>query len=470
MELDFDDGTIEKLLFRQILFDKNYLNIVSSIYDKRWIKTENLGYIISVCLSYYGKYGEAPNVQVLKLLLKKSVEKGKLNCDLSELNSFIDSVVSNEIKMDQNVLNLNLSEYIRKRALWCSIMDNVDDIEKNSDEVIEKCLSRFDKVSKIALNSKDIGMDYFSEEGMKLHWEYISNPEAKISTGWSSFDYYTHGGFLKGGRSLYLIMAQAGLGKSLFLSNLAVNFLKQGKKVVVISLEMSQDVYAQRFDAHISGGDINALKDHAKTVQERIKLFYEEHPDASLFIKEYPPRSIRVSDIEIYLENLKARDIKPDVIIVDYLNLILPQHSSDNMYQGALEVSEKLRALSYKYECPVVSAVQSNTQGMNTENIGMENISESRGIAHTADFIVAAYQMPDDRENGIINVRILKNRLGGQVGKLCSFKMDDKSLVLSDISFDSNIPDNSPSDNEADNILKNIPSISDDIGEDFGDI
>jgi hypothetical protein len=139
------------------------------------------------------------------------------------------------------------------------------------------------------------------------------------------------------------------------------------------------------------------------------------------------------------------------------------------MYQGALEVSEKLRALSYKYECPVVSAIQSNTQGMNTENIGMENISESRGIAHTADFICAAYQMPDDRENGIINVRILKNRLGGQVGKLCSFKMDDKSLVLSDISFDESIPDDS-SNNEADNILKNIPSISDDIGEDFGDI
>lgn len=470
MELDFDTETLEKLLFRQILLDKNYLNVISSIYDKRWIKTENLGYIISVCIAYYGKYENAPTVQVLKLLLKKSIEKGKIQCEPSELNRFIDTAISNDLKIDQNVLNQNLSEYIRKRALWCSIMDNVDDIEKNSEEVIEKCLSRFDKVSKIALNSKDIGLDYFSEEGMKLHWDYINNPEAKISTGWSSIDYFTHGGFLKTGRSLYLIMAQAGLGKSLFLSNLAVNFLRQGKKVVVISLEMSQDVYAQRFDAHISGGDINSLRDHSKSVQEKIKIFYEEHPESSLYIKEYPPRSIRTSDIEIYLENLKARDIKPDVIIVDYLNLVLPQHSSDNMYQGALEVSEKLRALSYKYECPVISAVQSNTQGMNNENIGMENISESRGIAHTADFIGAAYQMPEDRENGIINMRIIKNRLGGQVGKICSFKMDEKSLVLSDISFDNNIPEESASNNEADNILKNIPSISDDLGEDFDGI
>ena len=75
-----------------------------------------------------------------------------------------------------------------------------------------------------------------------------------------SVDHYTNGGFFKDGRMIALFMAQAGLGKSVFLSNLAVNFLKQNLSVVVISLEMSQDVYAQRFDAHISGKNINRQK------------------------------------------------------------------------------------------------------------------------------------------------------------------------------------------------------------------
>lgn len=66
----------------------------------------------------------------------------------------------------------------------------------------------------------------------------------KIATKWDSVDQYTNGGFLKDGRMIALIMAQAGLGKSVFLSNLAVSFLKQNLSVVVISLEMSQDVYA----------------------------------------------------------------------------------------------------------------------------------------------------------------------------------------------------------------------------------
>ena len=148
-----------------------------------------------------------------------------------------------------------------------------------------------------------------------------------------------------------------------------------------------------------------------------------------MYIKEYPPRSIKTSDIEMYLENLKNNGKHFDVVVVDYLNLVLPQHSSDNMYQGALEVSEKLRALSYKFNVPVVSAVQANSEGMNNENIGMEHISESRGIA--------LYQMPEDRENGRINGRILKNRLGGQVGKLMSMKLDAETLTLADITFDS---------------------------------
>lgn len=106
------------------------------------------------------------------------------------------------------------------------------------------CLDNFDKVSKITFNDADLGMNYFDEQAMKDHWEFIKNPDAKISTGWRALDMYTNGGVLKTGRMLALFMAQAGLGKSVFMSNAAVNFLKQGLGVVIISLEMSQDVYA----------------------------------------------------------------------------------------------------------------------------------------------------------------------------------------------------------------------------------
>jgi len=89
--------------------------------------------------------------------------------------------------------------------------------------------------------------------------------------------------------------------------------------------------------------------------------------------------------------------------------------------------------LSYKYNMPVDTACQVNTAGMNNEHVGMENIAESRGIAHTADFIVGLFQTDQDRNNSQISTRILKNRLGGEVGKTIPFKLNASTLVLTDI-------------------------------------
>jgi hypothetical protein len=105
------------------------------------------------------------------------------------------------------------------------------------------------------------------------------------------------------------------------------------------------------------------------------------------------------------------------------------------MFMDGLDVSEKLRAISYEMKCPVISAVQTNSEGMNNENVGMENISQSRGIAFTTDFLMALFQTDDDRENGMIQGRLLKNRLGGMVGKVLHFKLDTESLTLADVSY-----------------------------------
>lgn len=469
MELDFSRDTLEKLLFKQILTDKQYMNVVSQNFDKRWFKIKNLDIIFDLAIKFYKKYNKIPNVKVVKALMKGFVEKGdRTDINIQQTCELIDSAVSSDLSIDSEILDKYLNNFIKKQALYTSIMDNVDEIEKNSDNVLDKCIARFDEINKISFRQKDLGMDYFDLDDMAKHWEYITNPEARIPFLWDGFDRYTNGGVLKNGKMLFLFMGQAGLGKSLFLSNLAVNYLKQGLGVVVISLEMSQDVYAQRFDAHISTNEINHLKDTMWDSCDRIKKFYKEHPGANLYIKEYPPRTIKVADIEIYLENLKSAGKQFDVIIVDYLNLIKPQITTDNMYQGVLNVAELLRALSYKFSCPVITASQANRAGMNNENVGLEHLSESSGIGHTSDAIFSLFQMPEDRENGIINVRVVKNRLGGQVGKVIPMKVNPENLIISDISMDPNgIQDlvKTSDEREAEKIIANASKISADVSE-----
>jgi archaellum biogenesis ATPase FlaH len=454
-ELDFPNEIIEKLLLKKIYSDVKYVSTFQNTFDKRWCANENISLLIYVIISFYKKYQKLPNKKIVSALLKKYIEKNSSIDYDSVINTFIETLTYN-IEISDECFQKNISQFIKNRGLYFAIFDNINDIEKNKS--IDKCLARFEKIQSLTFDD-DNGLDYFND--MDQHWEYMLNPEARISTGYESIDRITHGGFLKDGRSLYIFMGQPGLGKSTFLSNIAHNLLKQNKTVVIISLEMSQDLYASRFDAHISGDNINLLRKTAHSSKEKIKQFFTKYSDARLFIKEYPPRSVRPSDIEIYMDKLATKGIKPDAIIVDYLNLILPQNITNdgaNSYTRVLEVAEKLRALSYKYLAPVITATQANSEGYNSADIGMEHVSESKGINATCDFLAALYQVDDDVDNGIVNAKILKNRLGGKIGKVINFKLDPDTLVLDDISILSHIPNGNIENNKPDltNDLKNI--------------
>ena len=473
MELDFTSDTVEKLLFKRALADKNWLNIIANVYDPRWFKTKHLGILIKLAIKYYEKYSVAPTTPLMSALAKKySANHPTEDFNLAEVNSLITEIGNLSLNIPEDVLQSNLKEFIRKNALSSSLMDNIDLIamsesEKDSEkyqQIVEKCLENFDRVQKITFNDNDLGMNYFDQAAMEKHWDFIRNPDMKVKTGWEAIDHYTNGGFLKDGRMLAIFMAQAGLGKSVFLSNLAVNFLKQNLSVVVISLEMSQDVYAQRFDAHISKKNINRLRENEQTAVDRIKSFYAQHPESGLFIKEYPPRSVNSRTIEQYLDNLKAAGHKIDIVIIDYLNLVLPNKSQDSMFKDGMTVSEELRALSYKYAVPFFSAVQANSEGMNTQEIDMQNVSESRGICHTVDFLGALYQTPEQRENGIIGFKIVKNRFG-LVGKTAKFKIDYETLCVADTTFSGDIDDSGPGQSELGKIVNSLPDITNDISE-----
>ena len=102
---------------------------------------------------------------------------------------------------------------------------------------------------------------------------------------------------------------------------------------------------------------------------------------------------------------------------------------------------------------------------MNNENVGMENLSQSRGVAFTTDFLMALFCTQEDRENGLISARLVKNRLGGQIGKIMNFKMDSETLTLADLTFDPSAVEYEQNDEQLANIMENMPNLSSDLDD-----
>lgn len=423
---EFTDAFIEKIILQKIFTEKKYTLFFAGIYDKRWFEDDRIGNIINLIILYDKKYNNIPKLNVLQEIIKKYCEK--TSKELSEHLEILLECINLKISADEAAIKSNIEYYVKNKGVYYTILDGIEDLEKTKD--VSKCIAKFEKINNITFDD-DLGFDYFNE--LDEHINYLTNPEAKLSMGIKWLDDVTHGGLLKDGKCLAVFMAQPGLGKSLMLGNLAYRWLKQDKTVVIISCEMSKDVYGRRIDALISNDCIDELHLTHKESFSKIRQFKNEHPNARLFIKEYPPTTIRSNDIKLYIDSLISRGIKPDAIIIDYLNLVLPNYvTNEGSYFNILQVSQNFRALSYLYACPVITATQTNGEGINNANVGLEHVSESKGTGHTGDFICALYQLADDIDAGIINGKILKNRLGGKHGKVHSFKLNDKTLMLED--------------------------------------
>jgi replicative DNA helicase len=305
------------------------------------------------------------------------------------------------------------------------MLDVVDDCDKGNVDTA-KILNSFEASCNIDLSS-DLGLEFFSE--IDRHIEDIKEEDKYIPSTWEWLDRKLGGGFLEHGRSLYLFAGATNIGKSIFLGNIGCNIARQGKTVVLISLEMSELMYAKRISANISKIPIYDLCPSADLVKEKVTTYKESHPDAKLIIKEFPPNAITASQVSGYLQKLIHKGINPDIVILDYINLL---HCSigNNSYERVKHASEQIRALSYVYNCPFVTATQVNRAGLNEQNPGVENISESIGLAATADCIMSIWQDEGDNELGVIRLGMVKNRYGQNYGS-CTMAIDYTTLTLS---------------------------------------
>ena len=352
--LSISEEQLEKLVVNRFYTSQEYQPVIFEHYKKEILNNENLREIMAILCGFYDKFGKMPSKEVLKNLVTHQATKKSL--DTKKLELELDSVLSVDYKEDEKFVKESIGEFIKVKNCYALLMESYDDVMVKRD--VAKVLSKLQKVINIEFD-QNLGLNYFKD--IDKHWDYITNPEMKQSTGFDQIDKITFGGFPKGGKCLAVFLGQPGLGKSLMLGNLAVNYILQDLGVVIITLELCEDLYAKRIDAHLSSVGINSLQ-HSDEALNKIKGIHKIHPKSNLYIKEYPPGTVNSIIIKNYIKKLKDGGAKIDVIIVDYLNLMVPNHKAmqGGTYEKVGTIVQELRALSYDFECPVFSASQVN--------------------------------------------------------------------------------------------------------------
>lgn len=411
----------------QMSGDRAYLGKIVDSCDPEFFQNKDIKVFMTKILDFYKRHLTVPT--------KTEVE---VMCDENELKS-VDSVFSVVQNMDggYNVdeLMANTERFFRERGVYNGLVKVTENLSSTNPKVKKfsesQILDIFTKACNLSIID-DLGWNYIDR--IKEFTKEITRPQMTISTGYKWLDGMLGGGWVADGKALYIFQAGTNVGKSILLGNLAVNAFLNGKCVVLITLEMSEIMYVSRLAAKINGIDVNQLKSNTARIEMNASVLKSKGA-GTLIVKEFPTRATTVSRVSSYLESLERVGVRPDVLFVDYLNILSVGHEVNNTYEDGKILAEQLRALTYKIKCPCVTATQLNREGSKKENAGLDSISESYGSAMTGDFIATLWATDEDKQLGIMHMGIHKSRFERNYG-VCNFKIDYPTMTISEIDDD----------------------------------
>ena len=399
-------NSLEFTILRNLVTNDEYRRQVYPYLKTEYFESDYNTVLFTLISEFISKYEKCPTKESLEVDLynKKNISDetftnvmtliGELDPDGCDYKWLIDST----------------EEWCRNRAIYLSLLESIQIADGNDKEkdmgAIPAILSEAIAVS---FDNK-IGHDYLDD--YQERFEFYNRVENKIPFDLTMLNKITKGGLTS--KSLTVALAGTGVGKSLFMCHVAAAALLQGKNVLYITCEMSEEKIAERIDANLLNVPIQDLAGLPEQLYQNKVTNLMKKTNGKLIIKEYPTASAHVGHFRSLLNDLSLkRSFRPDLIFVDYLNICTSQRfkaSFVNSYTLVKGIAEELRGLAVEQGVPIVSATQTTRSGYGSTDVDLTDTSESFGLPATADLMFALISTEESEQLGQILVKQLKNR------------------------------------------------------------
>ena len=379
-----------------MLSDRPFCDQITEVLSVDFLDYEYLRVFIKILTEHRSKYKVHPSYEIMETRIRTDCNNYTKALKEQLIGFYATIKSTDEIPNSQFIKDSSI-DFCRKQVLKGAMMKSVKLIKSSS----------FDEISKVIEEALKLGTDNnFGHDFIKDFEErYTLTSRDPVSTGFERVDEICKGGL--GKSELGVVIAPTGAGKSMVLVHLGSQALKQGKTVVHYTLELQDTVVGNRYDSCISEVPLGDLFQNKKQVLYKIKDI-----PGQLIIKEYPTKSASTETIKNHIERLRKKGIEPDMIIVDYADLLRPTRTSKEKRYDLESTYEELRAIAQIYKCPVWTASQTNRSGLNAEVITMEAISEAFNKCFVADFICSLSRTVQDKQSNKGRMFIAKNRNG----------------------------------------------------------
>jgi replicative DNA helicase len=403
----------QEKLVQCMFYDRSFYDQMSDIFDIYFLELKYLRLFYSRLAGYRSTYEKHPSVDIMTSVIKTELDD-ETEVVKKQVRDYFARIAVTNVVEDSEYVKATALDFCKKQKLKEAIMKSVGLLKTSSFDEIKEVI---DSAMKLGLDNNH-GYDYL----LDFEERFMMKSRNPMTTGWKTIDDITKGGLGRG--ELGVVIAPTGAGKSMALVHLGAQAVKAGKNVVYYTLELLDTVVASRFDSCITGirlQDLTTLKDEV----------YDEVKDLEgrLIIKEYPTKSANVNKLKQHLEKLRFTGFEPDLICVDYGDLLSPISSYKEKRIELETIYEDLRGMAQEFECPVWTASQTNRSGLNAEVVTMESISEAFNKCFVADFIFTLSRTITDKNNNSGRIFVAKNR-NGPDGIVYPIFMDTSNIKI----------------------------------------
>lgn len=386
--------TFQTKVISSLISDRGFLQQTSDLLEPAYFESQANNWLVDKILKYHTQYKSAPTPEVFKSLLVPVEDKLLRTSIVDGLKEALRLQNSPDLEYVKN----ETIEFCKNQKMKVAILESVDLLKAGKFDAIKK---KVDSALKAGAD-KDVGHEYKDQ----IEERYSEGARNCVATNWDVINDIMSGG-LAGGE-LGVVVAPAGGGKSWGLINVAANAVKQGKTVIYYTLELNAFYVGRRIDAYLTKIPFqNLQEEHSR---ERIQEAMEGL-EGNLIIKYYPTRTASINTITSHIEKCISQGKKPDMIVLDYADLIRPSKAGDKRLE-LNDIYEDLRGVAGEYDIPIWTASQANRSATEEDVIEGNKVSESYNKVMVCDFIMSLSRKLNDKIGGTGRWHIIKNRFG----------------------------------------------------------
>lgn len=402
----------EKIILGALATNEEFVRAVLPFIKEEYFSTKPEQVVYKCIKNFVDTYNSQPTKEALVICLDDT----RLNGDEhKQCVSLINEVFSIDESNDLKWLIDLAEKFCKDKAVYNAVLSSIQILDGKDKTYTKNAIPQLLSDALAVSFDTAVGHDYMTDS--QKRYEFYHRVEEKIPFDLEFFNKITKGGVPR--KTLNIVMAGTGVGKSMFMCHHAASCLCANKNVLYITCEMAEERIAERIDANLMDTSLDELKDLPKETYEKRLSRAISAVKGNLIIKEYPTATATVAHFRHLLHELKIKKkFVPDIIFVDYLNICassrVKMNSNVNTYVYIKAIAEELRGLAVEYDVPIFSATQTNRGGFNNSDVGLENTSESFGLPATADFMFAVIRTEQLDSLNQVLVKQLKNRYGDE--------------------------------------------------------